>query len=432
MLRRIMWTVVVFAVVVPASAEVMLCTGGFPSGGFSLSGGPIITAQCTLEAATDGTILVIASTGVNRVDTEYAQVRLRVSLNQPNGPGLVTSERVLDVYGTSYLERQTSMATVAMPVVAGTHTLYYLAERVVGSASVIFYRPRVMAIFIPSVETNIRLCEGRFWGEFTTTAASQTIVTSCTLADLGLGSALVASDAWMRLADTDVELSADLRLGEPPVCVPGTQRWLDVVGDVVYDGLDTSFATSALVGLGPGTTHFYLTASRNSGSGTVSLNEAGVSALWAATGGPVLANGAALSGEWTTTSVVPQTMLQTNLNPSVDGYFLILATASVSPDLADYDAHFMARVDLGDDIANRYVKIGGDIDRNLALSDLVPVEAGSHTIRLNGGRYDTPATTSLRVRDASLSVLFFPKSMVAIFGGNFEIGSDLRWSSSVP
>ncbi len=436
MVGRIIWAiwmiVVALAVAAQVSAEVMLCTGGPLSTSFSLSDGPIITAQCTLEAATDGTILVIASTGVNRVDTDYAQVRLRVSLDQPNGPGLVTSERVHDVYGTNYLESQSSMATVAMPVVAGSHTLYYLAERLVGTASVVFHRPRVMAIFIPNTEPNIRLCEGRVFGEFTTTAPSQTIVTSCTLANLGLGSALVAADAWMSFADTDVELSADLRVGDPPSGGPGSQRWLNVVGDLVYDGLDTVLATSFLANLGPGTAYFYLTASRDAGSGTVSLKQPGVAALWAATGGPVLANGAALSTDWTTTSVAPQTMLQTTLNPTVDGYFLILATASVSPHLADYHAHFMARVDFGDEIANRDVKISDDIARNLALSDLVPVQAGSHTIGLLGGRSDTPATTNLRVRAASLSVLFFPKEMVAVFADDFETGSDRRWSTSVP
>jgi hypothetical protein len=433
MVGRIMRGIVVgLAFSVRVSAEVMLCTGGLPLAELSSSAGPIIAAQCTLDAATDGTILVIASTGVNRVDTDYAQIRLKVSLNQPNGPGLLTSERVHDVYGTAYLERQSSMATVAMPVIAGSHTLYYLAERVVGTASVELYRPRVMAIFIPDTETNIRVCEGRVVGEFTTTSDSQTTVASCTLANLGLGSALVASDAWMSFADTAVELSANLRVGDPPIGAPGSQRWLDVVGDLVYDGLDTVLATSSLANLAPGTARFYLAASRDWGSGTVSLNQPGVAALWAATGGPVLANGEALSTDWTTTSVAPQTILQTNLNPTVDGYFLILATASVSGHLADYLAHFVARVDLGDDIANRDVKISDYISRNLALSDLVPVGAGSHTIRLSGGRSDTPATTNLRVRDASLAVLFFPKEMVAIFGDDFEIGSDRRWSASVP
>lgn len=157
-----------------------------------------------------------------------------------------------------------------------------------------------------------------------------------------------------------------------------------------------------------------------------------MSALWAATGGPVLANGTVLSSEWTTTSVSPNMILQTTVNPPVDGYFLIVATASVSPDLADYVAHFMARVDLGADIANRYVKIDDDIDLNLALSDLVPVEAGNHTVKLSGGRSGTPATTNLRVPDASLSVFFFPKEMVAIFGDDFETGWDRRWSAAVP
>ncbi len=420
---------------VGVSAEVMLCTGGLPSAEFSSSDGPIIAAQCTLEAATSGTILVIASTGVNRADTDYAQIRLKVSLNQPGGPGLPTSERVHDVYGTAYLERQNSMATVAMPVIAGSHTLYYLAERVVGTASAVLFRPRIMAIFIPDFESNIRVCEGRFIGEFTTTSASQTTVASCTLANLGMGSALVASDSWMSLSDTDAELSADLRIdriGDTTIYAPGSQRWLEVVGDLVYDGLDSVFASSSLANLGPCTATFYLTASRDSGIGTVSLNQSGVAALWAATGGPVLANGEALSADWTTTSEAPQTMLQANLNPTVDGYFLILATASISGHLADYLAHFVARVDSGDDIANRDVKISDYISRNLALSDLVPVEAGSHTIRVFGGRSDTPATTNLRVRAASLAVVFFPKEMVAIFGDDFEIGSDLRWSASIP
>lgn len=89
----------------------------------------------------------------------------------------------------------------------------------------------------------------------------------------------------------------------------------------------------------------------------------------------------------------------------------------------------MARIDTGDDIANRYVTINDTIDRNLALSVLVPVEAGNHTIRLQGGRFDTPASTNLRVRDGSLSVLFFPKEMVSIFGDGFELGSESNWSS---
>ena len=70
--------------------------------------------------------------------------------------------------------------------------------------------------------------------------------------------------------------------------------------------------------------------------------------------------------------------------------------------------------------------------RRVEISDLVPVAAGSHTIRLAGGRYDTPASTNLRVRDGSLSVIFFPKEMVAIFGDGFEIGSASNWSSRVP
>ncbi len=410
----------------------MLCTDAPPFASVSGPSGPFVAAQCTLEASTDGDILVIASTSVNRVDTDHTQLSLKVGIDQPGGLGLVASERVVDIYGTTYLERQNTMATVAAPVVAGSHTIYYFAERVVGTATVTLYRPRIMAIFIPSGETNIRVCEGRWIGEFTTDIFSQTIVASCSLSGLGMGSALVSSDGWMRLADSQAELNADLRGNQPTTVAPGTVRRLDVTGDVVYDGVDSSLATSHLASLGPGTAYFYMTIARSSGPGTVSVMWPGLAALWVATGGPVLSNGAVLPGEWTTTTITSTTMLETTLNPAVDGYFLILATASISPDTADYTAHFMARIDAGDDIANRYVKINDTIDRNLALSDLVPVSAGSHTIRLAGGRYDTPASTNLRVRDGSLSVIFFPKEMVAIFGDGFEIGGVGAWSSATP
>jgi len=431
-MQRALWMlIVVHLFTAPASAEVMLCTGGPPSVGISGSNGPFIAAQCTLDAATDGTILVIASTSVNRTDTTHTQLSLRVGIDQPGGLGLVASERVVDIYGTAYLERQNTMATVAIPVVAGSHTLYYFADRVVGTAAVTLYRPRILAVFVPSAETNIRLCEGRWIGEFTTDIVSQSIVASCSLSGIGLGSALVSSDGWMRLADSAAELNADLRGNQPTTVEPGTVRRLDVVGDTVYDGLDNSLATSYVADLPAGIAYFYMTIARSIGPGVVSVMWPGVAALWVARGGPVLSNGAVLPAEWTTTSISTVTMLETTLNPSVDGYFLILATASISPDTADYTAHFMARIDTGDDIANRYIKINDTIDRNLALSDLVPVSAGNHTIRLGGGRYDTPASTSLRVRDGSLSVLFFPKEMVAIFGDGFEIGSVSNWSSTV-
>lgn len=430
--RSIRVLVAILSFTTPVAAQVMLCADSPPSASVSGTSGPFVAAQCTLEASTDGTILVIASTSVNRVDTDHTQLSLKVGIDQPGGLGLVASERVVDIYGTTYLERQNTMATVAAPVVAGSHTLYYFAERVVGTATVTLYRPRIMAIFIPSGETNIRVCEGRWIGEYTTDIFSQTIVASCSLSGLGMGSALVSSDGWMRLGDSQAELNADLRGNQPTTVEPGTVRRLDVVGDTVYDGVDSSLATSYLTSLGPGIAYFYMTIARSAGPGTVSVMWPGLAALWVATGGPVLSNSAVLPGEWTTTTITSTTMLETTLNPAVDGYFLILATASISPDTADYTAHFMARIDSGDDIANRYVKINDTIDRNLALSDLVPVSAGSHTIRLAGGRYDTPASTSLRVRDGSLSVLFFPKEMVAIFGDGFETDSLSNWSSIGP
>ncbi len=423
--------VAIVAVAGPITAQVMLCTDGPPSSDIGSLGDSVIAAQCTLEAASDGTILVFASTSLVPYTGGYT-VRLWVSLDQPAVPGLATSERVSDIYETNYLDRQNSMVTVAIPVTAGSHTVYYLGERVQGTGTIGLYRPRLAAIFVPSASTNVRICEGRAVGEWTTTSGTASTVASCTLGGLGMGSALVAADGWMRLSDFGAEMRSTIAVGGVSPPAAGTIRYLDVVPDLVYDGSDTGLASSFLTSTSPGSITFNLTARRTAGSGTVSLNQTGIAALWAATGGSVLASGAALGTEWSTTSLFGgQLILQTDLNPPVDGYFLIVATAVVSPSTADYEAHFMARIDLGDDIANRYVQISDDVDRNLALTDLVPVEAGNHTIKLQGGRYDTPAGTALRVRDGSLSVFFFPKEMVAIFADDFESGWDRRWSSVV-
>lgn len=432
MQRPVLAAIAVSLLAVSAQAQVMLCRGGPPSASVDGAAGPWVAAECTLEATTDGVIFAVASTSVNRHQTEHTQLSLRIGLDSVVGPGLVASERVLDVYGTPYLEYQSSMASLAIPVTAGTHTLYYLADRVTGEATVTLYRPRILGVFIPDGEINVRLCEGRHIGEFTTVAASQTIAASCSLTGLGLGSALVTSDGWMRLADTDAELNADLRVNQTSTAEPGTLRRLDTVGDVVYDGVDGSLATSVLAAPAPGAASFYATIGRSAGAGTVSVMWPGVSALWVASGGPVIANGAVLAGEWTWPNVAQGTMLSVDLNPAFDGYFLIVGTGSVSPDASDYTAHFKASIDLGSDIANRYVRISDTVDRNLALTDLVPVASGSHTIRLDGGRFDTASGTVLRVRDASLSVVFFPKEMVAVFSDGFEIGTSLAWSSVVP
>ena len=113
---------------------------------------------------------------------------------------------------------------MAIPVVAGSHTLYYYAERVVGDPTVTLDRPRILAICVPTGETNVRVCEGCWIGEFTTDITTPIWVASCSLTGLGQGSALVSSDGWMRLTDSEAELYAELNGNQPTIAVPGSVR----------------------------------------------------------------------------------------------------------------------------------------------------------------------------------------------------------------
>ncbi len=428
--RRVLVVVMVAAAVVgPSAADVMLCADGPASASFSTTGTTKIAAQCAFDASEPGVLLLIASTGVNETDGWYT-VRLRVALNQPAGPGLVGATRTVGVLeGT--LTHQTSQASVAVPVGSGTNTVYYLADRTAGDGTVQLYRPRLLALFIPSLSVNLRLCGGFVNGPWTTTAASLGQVTHCTLGGTGLGSALITADGRVDLADFAAEGRFGLGVNSTSAVEDGSERWLDVQGDLLYDGTDTALATSLLAGLGPDTWTFSLLGARSGGSGTVEVTEPSVNVLWVPTGGPILTSGTTLATPWTSTIPTPQTILQTALNPVEDGFAVIVATAAVGQLDTRYTGHFMASIDIVTDIANRYVAIDG-LDRNLSLTSVEPMTAGSHTVKLLGYPYDNPAGGALHISDASLAVLFVPRSLVAVWSDGFETGWWERWSAKAP
>lgn len=420
------------AVAVTASgalaAEIVICSDRPAFLGAS-SDAVEIAAQCAFTAAESGSLLILASTGVNEVDGWYT-VRLRLSLNQPAGPGLVGSTRVVDV-SEGVLTHQTSQASVAVPVAAGSHTVYYLADRMVGDGTVQLYRPRLMAVFVPSSDPNVRLSGVFTNGSWTTTTSTLGQVLHCSLAGLGMGSALVVADGHLPLADVAAEGHFGLGVNSTSVLEQGSERWLDVAGDLLYDGTDTGFATSRLELLGPGSYTFSLLAARSGGGGTVETVEPALNALWVPAGGPVFGAGTTLSAPWTSTIPTPQTILQTSLNPAEDGFAVIVASGHVGQVDEGYVGHFMARIDLGDDIANRYVAVDG-LDRNLALTSVEAVTAGVHTVRLQGYPVSNPPGATLAMADASLAVLFVPRRLATVWSDGFETGWWDRWSTKVP
>lgn len=247
------------------AGEVTLCADSPSFLGFNTTGPVEIAAQCAFVAPESGSLLLLASTGVNEVNGWYT-VRLRLAVDHPAGPGLVGSTRVIDALeGT--LTRQTSQASVAVPVAAGTHTAYYLADRTVGTGTVQLYRPRLLAVFVPSSSLNLRLAGGFTNGAWTTTSSSLGQVTHCSLGGTGLGSALITADGHVDLADFAVEGRFGLGVNSASVVEAGTARRVDVASDLLYDGTDTSLATSRLASLGPSTWTFSLLGARNSGGG---------------------------------------------------------------------------------------------------------------------------------------------------------------------
>ncbi len=428
-LRALGAALVVIIAAVPAAADVMVCGDGPPFAALSSTGPVEIAAQCAFDASEDGALLVLASTGVGEEDGWYT-VRLRLALDHPAGPGLVGSTRVVDVL-EGVLTDQTSQASVAVPIAAGSHTVYYLADRTVGDGTVQLYRPRLLAIFIPSSSVNLRLAGGFLPGSWTTTSAALGQVTSCSLGGTGMGSALITADGHLDLADSAAEGRFGLGIASTTAVEAGSERWVDVIPDLLYDGTDTGLATSLLADLGPGSWTFSLLGARSGGSGTVQVTEPAINVLWIPTGGPVFASGAALAAPWTSTVLTPQTILQTALNPGEAGFVIIVASAAVGQLDGTYGAHFMARVDLGDDLANRYLDIT-NVDRTLSLVSMVPMTAGSHTVRLQGYPYGGVQGTSLDVRDASLAAVFVPRSLVAVWGDGFETGWWDRWDLKLP
>ncbi len=139
---------------------------------------------------------------------------------------------------------------------------------------------------------------------------------------------------------------------------------------------------------------------------------------------------------WTTISASLVPIVSCSLTFSESGFVYMAASASlgIASQSSSYEARFRLGGDntSGDPGLDRWVNIYTDssdgTDKNLAVSKIVGVTAGTHTFYFLGSRYSTSGTVNLY--NPVLSVLYFPsssniKACNANIDGNWTTTSDI-------
>ncbi|MFD3162328.1 hypothetical protein [Herpetosiphon sp. NSE202] len=138
---------------------------------------------------------------------------------------------------------------------------------------------------------------------------------------------------------------------------------------------------------------------------------------------------------WTTTSAALIPIVSCSLTFSEPGFVYLAASASlgIASESSSYEALFRLGADSisGDPGTDRWVNIYTDssdgTDKNLAVSKIVGVTAGTHTFYFLGSRFSASGTVNLY--NPILSVLYFPnsspiKACNANLNGNWTTSSE--------
>jgi hypothetical protein len=284
-------------------------------------------------------------------------------------------------------------------------------------------------------DTGLLLCSETGDGDWTTTSATFEVIRQCTLVVPESGSVYLSASASVGLSDGGQAYKADFRLGLDPIAGDAaTDRRVSIDLDS-GDGQDKSVMATHLMTVTAGAHTIYFLGRRDTGPGTVQLHDPSLSAVYFPDSlAEVKTCGAAADDTWTTTQNTFQEIRHCTLDLPESGSVYLSGSAGV--ELADGGSAYQGAFQLGVDDATgdldsvRLVDISpdsGDGSREVVATALFKpaIITGTHTFYFSGERYS--GSSVMQVHDASLSVLFFPASSIALtFCGKTTYG---LWSS---
>ncbi len=255
----------------------------------------------------------------------------------------------------------------------------------------------------------IQACNAAGEDNYTNATSATSVVRSCRLIAPVAGNVLVIATGTVDYIDNPYvaffNVSVDIPAGDA-----NYDRYVHVIQDATYGDSDRSISVSALLPVTAGVHTIYFTGTRYSGSGTITLSDPALSAVFIPSNNVDMVT-CSSSGQqnFTTTSGTLVAARQCTFTmPAASAVFIMYNTGLALLDSA-YEAHLRLGIDnlTGDSANDRWVDLGDLGGFNSAqVSGVYSLAAGTHTVYGLAGRWGGSGTVWLF--DSALTVLVIP------------------------
>ena len=367
-----------------------------------------VVRECTLTVPANGLVYISADATLARSTGPY-EAHFRIGIDSLAGDSNV--DRWVSVYDGGPGGKYNNLALSTLkPLGPGTHTIYLLVQRHLGTDPVLVWDSTLSAIFLPTpTGADLLACEASGNSTWETTSTSYEVMRQCTLDLPSHGWVYISADGTADTGSSDYE--GQFRLGIDDLAGEyRTDRWLNVYDDPGGD-TDTTLTLAGLLPAPAGRRTFYLLGRRSGGTGTVRIYDSTLNVLFIPAPSFTAAScGVVQSGSWTSTYSTFRPIRQCTLDVPAGSWVFISANATVNWNADEARGQFEIGIDTttsGDWNMDRWIDTYPDSedgsDDGLALTMLRQVPAGTHTFYLLG-RHDI-GPGSVDVYDASLTVL---------------------------
>ncbi len=308
-----------------------------------------------------------------------------------DGGTLFSARRWVNVYPDGGDGTDETVALSRMVVVGpGTHTFGLQARKInAGDGNIKVYSPILTAIAIPP--TSDLIACGAPGGDWSNATSNNTEVAACTITTSVTGTVYLEASGSVTLPPGGSDYEAQFRFGLNDTDLAVPSRWVNISTDS-GDGTDRSVSLSRMLVVGPGTHTFQLLGRRATAADvTARVLEPQLSAIFIPSGSPTAHMCASPIQDFSNTSNTFQTATSCQLTVAVTSTVFLHASASVALPTggSNYEGMFRLGFNSGELIPpTRYINIytNGDdgTDKTVALSRLITVGPGTHTLRLLG------------------------------------------------
>lgn len=373
-----------------------------------------VLRQCALTVPQDGWVYIAANTSMEYVNYYY-EARLNIAIDNSAASDAAT-DRYVNVYASNGTD-ETGAISILKPIAAGRHTFYFRMIRVYGSGMMKAIDPTLSVVYIPYSSTTAQACSVYGDGYWQTNSFDFVDILQCSLSAPQNGYVFISSSGSP--FNYNGEYEAAFRIGiDNTSGDEDIDRWVNIYNDGYDDGTDKSMAISVLKPISAGAHTFYLLMRRYNGSGYASMYDPTLSVIYVPSAASALTKSCGDSGNltWSTASSSYSTIKTCSLTFDRDGFVLVSADGSMANSNGGYKARFQISMDgaYHDADAKRWVEVNADTgdgsDKSVALSQIMPVTKGTHTLSFVGLK--SSGSGDVQVHDPTLTV-FAPGNWIS-------------------